>query len=91
MRTGDRAALRPQPFDDPVAGQPRQHHVEDDDVVTTRPGHREPLLAVVGDVHVDALGAQPALDRAGEPHLVVHDQHAHAPSLPYQVGRGGRR
>ena len=50
-------------------------------------------LAVVGDVDVEALGPQAALQGLREPHLVVDDQHPHGPaSHPDRaVARGSSR
>ena len=62
---------------DVVAVQLGQVAVEHDDVV----GHDARLVerrrAVAGDVDRHALAAQPARDGAGDPGLVLGDQHAH--------------
>src|SRR4051794_25095236 len=82
----DVAAVGAQPLGHAVAGQAGEHDVEDDGVVAAAPGEPQPGLAVVREVDLEALGAQAALQRLREPHLVVDDQNPHVPtfSVPSQ-------
>ena len=68
-------------LDDPVAGQPRQHDVEDDRVVGGFLRHVQPVRAGVRDVDGEALVGQPALQRRREPDLVLDDQQSHGNSF----------
>jgi len=43
----------------------------------------QPVVAVEGEVDGEALGLQPALDRAREPPFVFHYEHPHGPSLAH--------
>ena len=60
-----------------VAVHPRQQHVEHDGVVGALPGPPQAVVAVVGDVDVEALGGQAVGDRRREQLLVFDHQHAH--------------
>ena len=60
---------------EPVA--PRQHDVEDEQVVLALERAGESRLAVVRDVDLVVLGLQPALDEARHLLLVLDDQDAH--------------
>src|SRR6266511_4040773 len=62
----------------PVAGQARQHHVEDHRVVPAVARQLQPGRPVTGHVHGEALGGQAALQRLGQPSLVLHHQQPHA-------------
>ncbi len=62
-------------------GADRQVAVEHQDVVAGDQGLLEAGVAVVGDVDGHALAPQAARDRVGERHLVLDDQHPHAPTL----------
>jgi hypothetical protein len=68
--------------DDPVSGQPGQHHIEDHRVVPAVPGQLQPVQAVAGHVHREALGLQSALQRSGKPRLVLHHQQPHTTTIP---------
>jgi hypothetical protein len=72
-------ALVAQPAAGLEAVQPRQHHVEDDDVVRRGAGHPQRVLAADRDVGEQALLAQPLPDQGGQLHLVLDDQHPHVP------------
>jgi hypothetical protein len=51
--------------------------VEDDDVVARDARLQQRLRPVAGDVHGEALPAQPAGDGARHPGLVLGDEHPH--------------
>ena len=58
----------------------RQHQVEDDEVVATLERQPTPFQPVGGDLDGEPLGAQPALDGAGDLAVVLDEQHLHAAS-----------
>lgn len=66
---------------DPVAVHPRQHDVEDDEVVSTVTGPVQPFEAVVDHVHGEPFGGEPPGQGDRQPLLVLHDQQAHVHSV----------
>src|SRR5512140_2165235 len=63
------------------SGEPRQHQVEDEQIVRPRTGLLERSVAVVDRLDLEALGLQRVLDRLGDCRLVLDDQD----SLRHQV------
>ena len=61
-----------------VAVQARQQDVEHDRRVGALAGPPQAVRSAVGDVDLEALGAQAAGDGVGEAHLVLDDQQPHA-------------
>ena len=78
-------AARPQLAAHGEAVEPGQQHVEHDGRVGALAGPPQPVGPGVGDVDVEALGAQPAGDRRRQPDLVLDDEQAHGRSLPKRV------
>jgi hypothetical protein len=60
-----------------VAVHAGQEDVEHDGVVGALTAPPEPVGAVVGDVHVEALGGEPVGDRSREQLFVFHHQEPH--------------
>ena len=60
-----------------------EHEVEDDEVRVGPSAQLHPRWPVAGDLHREALTAQPGRDRVGDRSLVLHDHH--------RACRGGRR
>ncbi len=56
---------------------PRQHDVENDQVVTGRLGQANGRLAVAGEIHRELILDQSLPDEGGEFRLIFHHQHAH--------------
>ena len=81
MSTGTQTPSRAQPPAGLEAVEARQHHVEHDRVVVGRGDHAQRLLAVGRDVDDQPLEAQAAADRGGHPHVVLDDEHPHAPII----------
>ena len=77
-------ATRPQLAAHGEAVEPRQQHVEHDGRVAAFVRAPQPVGAGVGDVDVEALGAQATGDRRREPGLVLDEEQAHGRSLPKQ-------
>lgn len=76
-----RVARRAQLAEDREAVEPRQHDVEDDDVVRVVLGVPQALDAIAGRVDRVADVAQPARERLPQRPVVLDDQQAHARSL----------
>ena len=85
---GDPDAVLPQPPARGEAVQVGKHHVQHQRVVLGGPDH--PQRVGAGDRHVrdSPVGPQPAPDRGGHAHIVLHHQHVHAPIIPGRM-RGG--
>ena len=56
-----------------------KQEVEDHQVVAARERAREPALAVLGQVDVEALGLERPGEKRGDPGLVLDDQYSHPP------------
>src|SRR5580704_5567758 len=74
--------LGPQLRADLVAGQARQHDVEHHAVVAALAGHVQAGDAVAGDIDGEPRSLEAALDRGGQPPLVLNDKHSHGYSVP---------
>src|SRR5262249_40485974 len=61
---------------DVEAVHPRQHHVENDQIVAAAGGAGEARFAVARGLDAIAFAAEPIGEREPQPGLVLHDQHA---------------
>ena len=66
-----------------------QQDVEDDGVVRALAGAPEAVVAVVGDVDVEALGGEAVGDRRGEELFVLDDQNSHTRIVPVRACGSG--
>jgi hypothetical protein len=71
----------PQLGADAVAVAPRQHHVQQDQVVTALACPPQPVDTVLGDLDLEALRGQAPPQRAGDLDIVLDDQQLHPPRL----------
>ena len=70
---------------------PRQHDVENHDVVFVIEREMQAIVAVFGDVHDKAVFGEPRTQVGSRLGLVLDDQHLHAPSLWPADGAVNRR
>ena len=55
----------------------RQQQIENDQLTSRRQGAAQGIAAVPGDIHVIALGVQPAQDELDDALVVLNQQHVH--------------